>query len=230
LLSFEAIAREWLEKDQARNRSHNVVMRRMAFHALPAWGKRSVSEIGLQDAHRLIDGIVAKGKVTTARRLHSHLSRFFRWAASRGYIERAQNPMLDVESPGSEVRRDRVLTDSELVAVWGAAEQMGWPYGHAIKLLILTAARREEIWQLRWDEIHRDEIRLPGPRTKTGHKTGQMHIIPISSVAMKLLESVPRIAGATMCSAPASQQRAIGPMQNGAWTQLRRLLHGVFTT
>jgi integrase len=102
--------------------------------------------------------------------------------------------MLDVERPGGEVRRDRVLTDSELVAVWSAAEQMGWPYGHAIRLLILTAARREEIWQLRWDEIHGDEIRLPGPRTKTGHKTGQMHIIPISSAALRLLQSVPRFA------------------------------------
>jgi integrase len=100
--------------------------------------------------------------------------------------------MLDIEKPGSAVKRDRVLSDSELAQVWNAAAALGWPHGTAVQLLILTGARKNEIWQLRWDETHGDEIRLPGPRTKTGHKTGQTHIIPLSQAGQTLLQSVPR--------------------------------------
>jgi integrase len=99
--------------------------------------------------------------------------------------------MLDVEKPGSVVKRDRVLSDSELAQVWSTAAELGWPFGMATQLLILTAARLNEIWQLRWDEIHGDEIRLVGARTKTG----QPHIIPLSQAAQAILQAVPKFAG-----------------------------------
>ena len=42
---------------------------------------------------------------------------------------------------GSETPRDRVLSDRELKLVWDAAGEMGWPFGCAYQLLILTGAR-----------------------------------------------------------------------------------------
>ena len=58
--------------------------------------------------------------------------------------------MADLPKPGAEVRRKRVLSDDELRLVWHAAQQIGWPMGSAIQLLILTSARREEMAALRW--------------------------------------------------------------------------------
>jgi integrase len=89
------------------------------------------------------------------------------------------------------VRRDRVLDDKELAAVWRAAEQLGYPVGHAVRLLILTGARRDEIAKLRWAEIEEDTIHLKGERTKNG----EAHDIPLSAPARGLLvEEVPRIS------------------------------------
>ena len=85
--------------------------------------------------------------------------------------------MADLPKPGSAVKRDRVLTDAELASVWKAAEKIGWPFGPAVQLLVLTAARREEIGALSWDEIHGNEIRIPGERSKSG----EARIIPLSS-------------------------------------------------
>jgi integrase len=82
-----------------------------------------------------------------------------------------------------------VLSDDELLAVWRGAEQLGFPFGIAVQLLILTGARREEIGQLKWSEIADNTISLRGTRTKNG----EPHDIPLSAPALALLEDVPRI-------------------------------------
>ena len=55
------------------------------------------------------------------------------------------------------------------------ASTMGFPFGPAVRLLVLTAARREEIFGLSWREVDRDSaaIRLPAERAKT--KEGRNH-------------------------------------------------------
>jgi integrase len=59
-------------------------------------------------------------------------------------------------------------------------------------LLALTGARRDEIGELRWDEIVGNEIHLSGPRTKNG----EPFIIPLSAPALEVIKDIPRIAGA----------------------------------
>jgi integrase len=184
-IDFASIATEWLEKDQARNRSYKIVRGQILNHVVPAWQHRTIAEIAPRDVHDVLDAIVAKGNVITARRVHAYLVRLFKWCASRGIIERGNNPMLDLPKPGKETQRDRVLSDAELARVWSAAGELGWPSGDAVKLLILTGARREEVWRLRRDEVHGDEIRLVGARTKTGAP----HTIPLSSAAKAVLSA-----------------------------------------
>jgi integrase len=65
-----------------------------------------------------------------------------------------------------------------------------WPLGDAIRLLILTGARREKIGQLKWSEIKGDVIALDGARTKNA----EPHTIPLSNAAAMVLQRAPRIA------------------------------------
>jgi len=119
----------------------------------------------------------------------AYAHRLFRWAAGRGIIE--FNPAADLPKPGSETKRDRVLSDAELGAVWRGAGELGWPFGTAIKLFILTGIRREEIGRLQWSEINADTaaINLQGARTKNA----QPHVIPLSTDVSSLLIDAPRI-------------------------------------
>jgi integrase len=189
--SFASVVEDWLKRDQAENRSHQEVKRILDKEVLPSWGQLRISEIGRRQALDLIDAIADRGAVTLARRCHAHLHRLFRWSIGRGIID--ANPMADLPKPGAEVRRKRVLTDDELTLAWHGAEQIGWPIGSAIQLLILTAARREEVGALQWREIDRtrNEIRFEGDRTKNG----EPHTIPLSAAAQKLIEGLPRVAG-----------------------------------
>jgi integrase len=187
--SFAAVAADWLDRDQGQNRSAKEVRRVIMRDVVPMWGDRPIARITRRDVAELIDRIVDRGAVIMARRLHSHLHRLFRWAVGRGILE--TNPMADLPKPGAAVKRDRVLTDSELAAVWKATEKVGWPFGPAVRLLILTSSRRDEIGSLAWSEIHGDEIRLSAERSKSG----EARIVPLSPAAVALIDALPRTSG-----------------------------------
>ena len=85
--------------------------------------------------------------------------------------------------------RERVLSDDELAKVWHAADE--GPHRMAVRLLVLTGARREEVSQLKWCEIDGDNIVLAGERTKNG----EPRIISLSSLAKALLDVTPHIDG-----------------------------------
>jgi len=190
--SFDAVADEWLKRDQAHNRSFNEVKRVVERDVKPVWEGRLIANIRRRDALELIDHIADRGAVTLARRTHAHLHRLFRWAVARGIIE--ANPFADLPRPGKVVKRDRVLADAELALIWRAAGDTEWPFGPLFQLLILTAARKMEIAALHWPEIDDGIIRLKGQRTKSA----EPHAIPLSRPALTIIETLPRMAGSEL--------------------------------
>jgi len=182
--SFEAVADEWLKRDQAHKRSYGEVKRVIDRDVKPVWEGRQIATIGRRDALELIDGIADRGVITLARRTQSYLHRLFRWSVGRGIIE--GNPMADLPKPGADVKRDRVLTDAELKLVFNAAANIG-TFGPAVQLLILTGARKMEIGALCWSEIKGGTIKLEGKRTKNG----EPHSIPLSPHAAALIKKLP---------------------------------------
>jgi len=206
-LNFESVAREWLKRDQADKRSLKEVTRIVEKELIPEWGQRSIRDIRRHDILVLSDRIADRGATTMARRVMAYVHRLFRWAKSRDLIE--SNPATDLPKPGREVARDRVLTDAELAAVWKAAVEIGWPYGPAAQLLILTGARRAEIAELKWSEIHGNTIKLSGARTKNA----EPHDMPLSEQALDVLLRMPRIAG--------SEYVFGKPLRSGAWSNAK---------
>ena len=95
-----------------------------------------------------------------------------------------------------EARRERFLSDAEfrrLGAVLDAMEADGTLPVHpaaAIRLLLLTGCRRNEIVALAWRDVDlaAGEIRLPGG--KTGPR-----LVPLAPAAAAVLRAVPRVQG-----------------------------------
>jgi integrase len=117
-----------------------------------------------------------------ADRSRAHLSAFFTWTIAEGRTE--INPVAGTNKTGSKAR-ERVLQDSELLAIWNALGSDD--YGDIARLLILTGARRDEIGSLRRGEINfaQKQIELPGARTKNGVD----HIVPLSPLALSILQA-----------------------------------------
>ena len=140
---FRGVFEEWLARDQAGNKSAAIVRKKLEKDVLPFWANRQIGTITRRDVLDVLDRIADRGAVVQARRISSYLHRLFGWAQGRGIIE--INPLANLPKPGSETKRDRVLTDAELLAVWNAASEFSYPFGSAVQMLILTGARREEI-------------------------------------------------------------------------------------
>jgi integrase len=184
-----SVVADWLRRDQGPNRSVAEVERIFRRDVLPGWEGRQIGTITRLDVVELIDAVADRGAVVMARRLHSHLHRLFMWCLGRGLME--NHPMVGLGKPGEESKRDRVLDDREIAAIWQAAGRVGWPFGEITKLLVLLGARRAEVGGLRWEEIVGNEVRLGAARTKSG----EARVIPLSAAAVAIIEALPRIDG-----------------------------------
>ena len=210
--AFENVMAEWLRRDQSKNRSLGEVERSLKRDVLPAFEGRSIVTIGRRDVLDVLDAIADRGSPVMARRTAAHLHRLFRWAVGRGII--AANPMADMPKPAAPKARERVLTDAELVAVWKAADRVGWPFGPIVNLLMLTGARRNEIAALRWPEIKDDRIELTGARMKAG----EPHTIPLSSAAVTIIEGLPRFTRTELVFTTTGETHVSG------WSRFKELL------
>src|SRR5215204_2609751 len=116
-----------------------------------------------------------------ANRSRVALSAFFNWAMREGLSDR--NPVIGTNRPADERSRDRVLSDEELAAIWGACRDDH--FGRIIRLLLLTGQRREEVAGMQWSELDltRSLWTIPGDRTKNG----RTHEVPLSAPARDLL-------------------------------------------
>ena len=95
----------------------------------------------------------------------SALSSALAFAVEAGLIE--DSPIVGAWRPKSPPSLHRVLSDAELAAIWhGVGDN---DFGKIVQLLILTAARRNEVGQMRWDELDFDagkwSFRPRAPRT-----------------------------------------------------------------
>jgi integrase len=140
-------------------------------------------------AARLQDISKGHGR-SAAHGARANLSALFNWAIREGLCD--ANPVSHTNDPSAGSKpRERVLTDSELVAVWNACGDDD--FGRIVRLLILTGCRREEIGGLRWSEIDFDSgvMTIPGERTKNHRALA----LTLPTVALDILRSAKRREG-----------------------------------
>jgi integrase len=122
----------------------------------------------------------------SARRWASSL---FGWAVAEGLLL-GGNPVDGTRKPQRTPPRERVLSDSELAAIWNACADDD--HARIVRLLILTGARRSEVGDICWSELDLDAgiWTLPAARSKN-HRT---HAITLPPAALEIIRSVPRRA------------------------------------
>ena len=125
---------------QVKPRTRYDYTRLLNRHLVPALGKRDIHTVTGRHIIAITDKIFRTP--SECRHAHVAMNAFFNWARKRTYI--ATSPMAVLDPPTKHRRRERILTDDELIAVWRASDQLG-VFGRLIKLCFLTAARRSEI-------------------------------------------------------------------------------------
>ena len=138
------------------------------------WRKLPVAQISKSNINYVLDGIVSRGTPSAANRAFAAIRKFLNWCVERGYLE--HSPCSGMKAPSKVISRDRVLSDDELVAIWLAADKMGYPFGRLIQLLLLTAQRRSEVGGMRWEDIVL--LKASWELIHRGTKSGRIQVDP----------------------------------------------------
>ena len=149
---------------QSRPRSRKEQERLLTKHFLSKYKGVPLNRITTKDILSVTDAL----KDLPSEQLHVHraLKTLFTWARKREMI--AVSPLDGLERPNVPADRDRVLSNKELVAIYSAAQQLGYPFGHIVLIIIHTAMRRGEVGALKRSYVSAESITLPAELTKNG--------------------------------------------------------------
>ncbi|RYC31399.1 DUF4102 domain-containing protein [Lichenibacterium minor] len=163
-VTIRSTLQNFLTHAQARQRpsTYDGTRRYMDVHWAPLLDMPLASVDRPRVAARLLEIARENGPVA-GNRSRAALSSYFTWAIGEGLAN--ANPTAGTNKPGAEVARDRVLSADELRLAWQCAGD--GDFGAIVRLLILTAARRDEIAALSWSEISGSTLAIPGARTKS---------------------------------------------------------------
>jgi integrase len=186
--TFEYVAEQFIDRHlRGQQRAPSYVAGTRALldnHVLPRWRGRDITTIKRRDVIELLDDVVEKGAPVAANRVLAAVSSLFSWALQRDLIE--QSPTARLAMPSAERKRERTLAADEIRAVWAAAGELGYPFGCFFRMGLVTGQRRTEVAGMRWQDIDQAEQTwtLPSERTKAG----RAHIVPLSPLAIEILE------------------------------------------
>ena len=190
------LARRYLEEHVAvRYKPRSVASTRTVVHRhiVPALGKLSLAAVSRARVMELHDELCKTPAM--ANMVVRTLSLMYRLAEGWGLVPEGCNPCrLAVKFP--ERKRERFLTDGEFTRLGKVLDEVEARGGAsasavtALRLLMLTGCRKNEILTLRWEDVTLDENELRLPDAKTGAR-----VVPLSPLAVKLLAGLPRMEG-----------------------------------
>lgn len=153
---------------------------------LPAFGRRKAEQVTRRDVTKLL-GAIEQRSTSVASAVRRQLSAFYTWAIPH-LPDEAVNPVTGASRPPAAKARDRVLSQEELRLLWAVLENEKDPWRTALRLLILTGQRVQEVLSADWSEFDLGARvwTIPGERAKNG----KAHIVPLSVPALQLIEAL----------------------------------------
>ncbi|RUM43774.1 MAG: integrase [Desulfocapsa sp.] len=179
---------------------------------------RFIIEISRRDMSNLHNKM--QDTPSQANRTIAMLSKFFNWCEQNGHRDNGSNPCRHIKRY-KEHKRERFLSPEELSRLSRALkdaekEQTATPWSiAAIRLLIFTGARLNEILTLKWEYVDFDLKQIRLPDSKTGRKS-----IYLNDPALDLLAGVPRTEGNPFVICGARKGRNLVNLQK-PWRRIR---------
>jgi len=161
-------------------------------HLIPELGKFKVKEVQRKDIYAVQQKLTKISKVTSNMAI-SILSKAFNLAEIWGFRDDNTNPCRHVKKYPMQPKQ-RFLTKEEVkrlsqkLEFYKKAQLEPLPVLYAIKLLLLTGCRLNEILTLKWEYINLDENCFRLPDSKTGSKT-----VYFSSIVGDIIKTIKRL-------------------------------------
>jgi integrase len=218
--TFNMLADTWLKRHAERNKAAaSVYDDRLLLEkdVRPAIGAMAADAVKKSDVGRILDAIVERNSPIRANRALALIRSVFGWGMRRDLV--LMNPAVGIDMPSNEVSRDRVLSDTEVVAFWRGLDSAPMSKGTrlAMKLSLATAQRIGQISLMGKRELDMSVSApvwiAPGSHTKNG----EPNRTPLSPLAVRLIEEALQLGSESAFVFPAPGGEA--PMNPKAATR-----------
>lgn len=224
--SFEAVAREWLERRAPTLTDKHVekVLARLVKNLFPWIGERPIADIAAPELLSALRRVEDRGAVHTAKRLLQYAGQVFRYGIATGRCERDIAADLRGALTQEKERHRAAITDPD-----GAAALLRAIDGYqgsliarcALRLAPLVFVRPGELRHAEWAEIDLDRAEWNIPAEKM--KMRLPHLVPLSLQAVAVLREIQPLTGQGRYVFP-SQRTAERPVSdNTINASLRRM-------
>jgi integrase len=184
--TVEAVVDHYAEAHLAKLRSGHdaaAILRREFVSRLAG---TYIVDVRREDIAAMYDGIV-KDRPVMAQRALRIVHHMLEWADTRGMVSRNPATGLQRKLGGKKPERDRVLSLPEVATLWRSAGAVrpAW-FGALVRALILTGARRGEVFQFEADQVDARWWTIPASATKSA----RAHRVWLSDLAQETLNDV----------------------------------------
>lgn len=189
--SFEQVAMEWHSKQKNWTPRHaSYVLKRLQNDIFPVLGFKAINTITPQDLLFALRKIEERGAIDIAKRLRQTCGQIFRYAVAIGKANRdISTDLKDALQTRKQVHH-ATLPPKELPEFLKKLESYQGELQNklALKLLILTFVRTNEVRGARWKEFDFEarEWHIPAERMKMREK----HIVPLSDQTIEVLNQI----------------------------------------
>lgn len=189
LATIKDLAEDYMERHGCRKRPRSLKEDQILLKniILPYLGDKKVEHVSRRDIETI--HLRLEGTPYQANRFLALLSKMFSLAVVWGWRE--ENPVKGIERYHEE-KRDRWLNEQELNQLWEVLNRHPeHKASYAFKLLILTGARKNEVFQATWDQFNLEE----GVWIKPSHITKQKkrEHLPLSEKAIEVLQDLKKL-------------------------------------
>jgi integrase len=189
--SFGEAMTTFVERHAKKNRRWRETDRIFRVYVLPGWKLRPMASLKRSDVVKLLDRVETENGEVMADRVLAAVRKLFNWYATRDddFVSPVTKGMA--RSKPRERARERILTDDEIRSIWPLLDDPEFEacFGPALKLLFLTAQRREEVGRLVRAEITGNLWTIPAAR----YKTKRDQVVPLIPAAMAIIECRPKL-------------------------------------
>jgi integrase len=162
-------------------RSGYQVERAFDVYVRPRIGKKAIYDLKRRDIVEMLDAIEDENGPVMADRVLAHVRKAFNWHAARD--DQFSPPIVRgmARTKPAERARTRALSDDEIRSLWEGLEsdEVPLPFRNIVRVLLLTAQRRNEVGLMRAEEIDGDTWTIPAER----YKTGIPNVVPLTNEA-----------------------------------------------
>jgi integrase len=224
--SFEAIAREWHAKFNAKwTKNHGErILIRLEQNIFPWIGRRPIMEVTAPELLSALRRVEARGAVETAHRILQICGQVFRYGIATGRAER--NLSADLVGALAPVKQKHHASITDPVQVGKLLRAINGYEGFfvtkcALQLAPLFFVRPGELRQAEWSEFDFEiaEWRIPAEKMKMRAQ----HIVPLSTQAIAILEELKDFTGDGKYVFPSIRSSKRPMSENTVLAALRRL-------